>query len=138
VAQFVGSNNKLPVTLRKDEHGGFFAKYINDSEFILPGTYDLDDNKYDLFVRPESIVINPGSSVKNFNTLDAEVKSILFDGGNSRLLVTPRGTKQELVVALPQTKLFDHIKVADTIKIGWDAANTVCFKEAEWKIYDEE
>jgi len=138
VAQFVGNNNKLKVALRKDAHGAFYARYLNGDEYLVDGVYDLDQNNYDLFIRPESVVINPASTSKNLNTMDGEVKSILFDGGNSRLLVTPRGTSDELVVALPQTRQFDHIKVADTIKMGWDATAAVCFKEAKWKIYDDE
>ncbi|MCF7952619.1 MAG: ABC transporter ATP-binding protein [Spirochaetales bacterium] len=138
VAQFVGNNNKLSVSLRKDEHGVFYAKYINGDEFKVSGIYDSDTEKYDLFIRPEAIVINPDSAVKGFNVMDVQVKSILFDGANSRLLVTPRGTDDELVVALPQTKLFDHISRGDAVKIGWDPEKAVCFKEAKWNIYDDE
>jgi spermidine/putrescine transport system ATP-binding protein len=139
VAQFVGNNNRLPVTIRKDEHGRFHARYSNGNEFILDGQYDLDGgDSFDLFVRPEAMVINPPKENVNFNTVAVDVKAILFDGGNSRLLVTPEGSTDELVVALPQTKQFDHIRAKDSIRIGWDALSSVCYKKAEWKLYDEE
>ncbi len=139
VAQFVGSNNKLHVTLHKDESGAFSARYSNGRELALAQTYELEGtDAWDLFVRPESVVINPKDSPASFNVLQGEVKAILFDGGNSRLLVNPEGSSDELVVALPQTKQFDDIRVKDTIRIGWDASKAVCFKRADWKIYDDE
>jgi len=139
VAQFVGNNNKLHVTLRKDEGGAFWARYGNGTDFAVSGAYDLSDgDAYDLFIRPESLVINPDASGRPFNIMPVEVKAILFDGGNSRLLVTPEGLADEIIVALPQTKQFDYIQAKDRIRIGWDASKSVCFKRAEWKIYDDE
>lgn len=139
VAQFVGNNNKLPVTLGKDESGHFFARYKNGRQFLLPGKQDLGGQEtYDLFIRPEAMIINPKEESPSFNTLEVEVKAILFDGGNSRLLATPKGTDDELVVALPQNRQFDNIKVKDKIKVGWDAATSICYKSENWKLYDEE
>lgn len=75
----------------------------------------------------------------NFQNLPVEVTSILFDGGNSRLLVKPLGTEEEMVIALPpQTREYDHIRSKDRIQVGWDLNKTVCFKRSDWKLYDEE
>lgn len=139
VAQFVGNNNKLPVSLRKDGDGQYFARYENGKEFLLLGKQELQEKEaYDLFIRPEAMIINPKEKTASFNTLDVEVKAILFDGGNSRLLVTPQGTDNELVVALPQNRQFDNIKAKDKIQVGWDAATSICYKRENWKLYDEE
>jgi len=138
VAQFVGNNNKLHVQLRRDEHGTFYAKYKNGTEFRLKGAYELSQSNYDLFIRPEAIVIKPDEKSGSYNKLHVTVKSILFDGANSRLLVSPENSDDEMIVALPQTKQFDYIKKGDSITIGWDPSSTVCFEEAEWKIYDDE
>lgn len=139
VAQFVGSNNKLQVSLRKDEHGAYLARYANGREFsVLAPNESGEGEAWDLFVRPEAMVINPPDSTTGYNKLNVDVKAILFDGGNSRLLVCPEGSSDELVVALPQTKQYDHIKARDSIKIGWDPSKSVCYKRADWKIYDEE
>ncbi|MBU0929400.1 MAG: ABC transporter ATP-binding protein [Spirochaetes bacterium] len=139
VAQFVGNNNKLRAVMHKDERGGFFARYGNGMDFKVDGAFDLSGgDAYDLFVRPESLVINPVEAKQELNVMPAAVKAILFDGGNSRLLVTPDGFADELVVALPQTKQFDHIRAGDRVRIGWDASKSVCFKRADWKIYDDE
>ncbi|HLW22717.1 MAG TPA: ABC transporter ATP-binding protein [Sphaerochaetaceae bacterium] len=140
VAQFVGSNNKIRVTLRRDAHGEMLARYTNGLDFRLIGAFESPkkDDEYDLFVRPESMVINPPEDHDNFNTMMVTVTSILFDGGNSRLLVQPDDTNDEIVVALPQTRQFDHIQAKDRIRIGWDTAKAICYKRRDWKIYDEE
>ena len=82
-------------------------------------------------------MINPDAAQTNFNSVPVTVKAILFDGGNSRLLVSQEGTSDELVVMLPQTRQFDHIQAGDRIRVGWDAAVSLCFLKSDWKLYDE-
>ena len=139
VAQFVGRNNKLHVTLRRDIHGAILARYADGVDLRLSEVCgDVDANEpYDMFVRPEAMVINPDAAQTNFNSVPVTVKAILFDGGNSRLLVSPEGTSDELVVMLPQTRQFDHIHAGDRICVGWDAAASLCFLKSDWKLYDE-
>ncbi len=141
VAQFVGANNKLSVTLRRGEGGELLARYANGLDFRLAPACSVDaqpDEPHDLFVRPESMVINPPEGDGRFNSLPVTVKAILFDGGNSRLLVSSEGTTDEFTVALPQTRQFDDIKVRDTIRVGWDPSASLCFQKSDWKLYDEE
>jgi spermidine/putrescine transport system ATP-binding protein len=140
VAQFVGNNNKLRVTLRRDAHGHLLARYTNGLDFTLVGAFEAPkgDEEYDLFIRPESMLINPDETLAHVNRLPVTVSSILFDGGNSRLLVTPENTDDELVVALPQTRQYDSIKAKDHITIGWDISKAICYKRRDWKLYDEE
>jgi len=136
VAQFVGSNNKLPVTARPQGAGGFSAEYLDGKRYRLPAGAEVRaEESYDMYIRPEAILINPRGG--ELNLLQCEVKAILFDGGNSRLLVIPDGTTQELVVALPQNRQFDHIRANDRVAIGWDPSSAVCFKRADWKLYGD-
>ncbi|HZK12588.1 MAG TPA: ABC transporter ATP-binding protein, partial [Atribacterota bacterium] len=79
----------------------------------------------------------PKISRENLNILNVSVKAILFDGANSKLLVVPENSKQELIVSLPQNKQFDYIKTKDKIKIGWDPEAAVCFNKIDGKIYEE-
>ncbi|HDQ13938.1 MAG TPA: ABC transporter ATP-binding protein [Sediminispirochaeta sp.] len=138
VAQFVGNNNRLPVKVHKDERGNFLARYLDGRDYLLEGEYDLSSGEdHDLFIRPEAIVINPPKESEVSNLMRCEVKAILFDGGNSRLLVIPEGTNEELLVALPQNKQYDNIRVKDKVEIGWNKAAAVCFKKVEFKIYDD-
>jgi len=138
VAQFVGKNNKFIAKQRKDENGNFFAETADGHSFKLNRPVDFkDDNFIELYVRPEAIIINPKITKENFNILNVSVKTILFDGANSRLLVVPEDSKQELIVSLPQNKQFDYIKTKDKIKIGWDPDAAVCFNKTDGKIYEE-
>ncbi len=140
VAQFVGNNNKLRVKLHSDPSGNIIARYADRYDFKLAQRVEVsnENEEYDLFIRPEAIIINPREGKEQFQNLPVEVTSILFDGGNSRLLVSPLGTEEELVIALPQTREYDHIRSKDRIQVGWDLNKTVCFKRSDWKLYDEE
>ncbi|MGE4453829.1 MAG: ABC transporter ATP-binding protein [Sphaerochaeta sp.] len=140
VAQFVGNNNKLRVKLRFGQSGEVIARYADQFDFqiLFDSASFKEDEEYDLFIRPESVIINPGENREHFNILPVKVSSILFDGGNSRLLVQTQGREEELVVALPQTREYDYIKAGDHIQVGWDKRKTVCFKRSDWKLYDEE
>jgi spermidine/putrescine transport system ATP-binding protein len=139
VAQFMGSNNKLNVSLFKDEHGTWLARYKGGRDFRVGAPAESGDCEiWDLFVRPEALMISPPENAAGFNVLNVDVKAILFDGGNSRLLVTPEGGTDEMTVALPQTRQFDHIRAGDSIRIGWDPSKSVCYKRAECNTYDEE
>ncbi len=139
VAQFVGNNNKFRVDLKKDESGKFFAATKSGDLYTLSDSFNLQNSDFfDMFVRPEAIIINPSNPKPEFNIINADVKAILFDGGNSRLLVTPEKTEDEIIVALPQNRQFDHIKAKDSIKIGWDPEAAVCFNRMEKRIYDDE
>lgn len=138
VAQFVGSNNKFVVGLRKDEHGSFYATTPGGDSFLLDKPFDLEGNDtFEMYVRPEAMIINPDSKDKKINIMNADVKAILFDGGNSRLLVVPENSDRELIVALPQNHQFDYIKAKDKIRVGWHPKSAVCFKRSEGKIYED-
>ena len=81
----------------------------------------------DLFLRPEAMLIQPDPSLSDLNRFEVIVKDILFDGANSRLLAHPLDADTELLIALPQTRQFDHIQKADKIEIGWDEQSGICF-----------
>ncbi len=81
----------------------------------------------DLFLRPEAMLIQPDPSLTDLNRFEVIVKDILFDGANSRLLAHPLDADTELLVALPQNRQFDYIKVNDKIEIGWDQMSGICF-----------
>lgn len=138
VAQFVGKNNKFIAKQKKDETGNFFAETAENHRFKLSKPVDLkDDNAIELYVRPEAMIINPKIIKEKFNILNVTVKAILFDGGDSKLLVVPENSKQEIIVSLPQNKQFDYIKAKDNIKIGWDPEAAICFNKTDGKIYEE-
>lgn len=138
VAMFVGNNNKVTGKLAKDESGNFYVLDKNSLKYAITSIKDCKEgDTVGMYTRPEAIIINPAEDKTSFNRTGVYVKAVLFDGGNSRLLVvTPTG--QEVLVALPQNHQFDYIKKGDNIVIGWDPASSVCFKETGAKMYDDE
>ncbi len=138
VAQFVGDNNQFIGLLHRDENGSQYIVTEDNVRFLIKGGCDLSDGeKIELYIRPEAVIINPARGKENFNIIRVKVKAILFDGANSRLLVVPEGGRKELIVALPQNRQFDYIKMGDVIDIGWDSHSSVCFKETGVKAYAE-
>ena len=138
VAQFVGANNKLLGRLEKGNGnrpqvvlGDGRALRIQDTKTIPFG------EKVELFVRPEAVIINPDPELTDINTLDVEIRSILFDGANSRLLADGGASIGEIIVALPQNNLYDSVKPGDKIRVGWRMGGSVCFKDTGTKTYDE-
>lgn len=138
VAQFVGENNKFIGNLEKNASGDFFVVLEDGQKLGIKTVSDLKPGgRVELFVRPEALITNPQPGLKDINVLEAKVKSILFDGGNSRLLVTVGRSAKELAVALPQNGMHDAVKPKDEIRIGWNIAASVCFKDTGVKTYDE-
>jgi len=139
VAQFVGDNNQFIGKMHKDENGKFQVICNENEKYFIKDSFDIpEEEKTEMYVRPEAIIINPDFEKETgFNIIKVNVKAILFDAANSRLLVIPEGSKKELIVSLPQNRQFDYIKRGDTINIGWDANSSVCFKESGVKAYEE-
>lgn len=128
VAQFVGDNNAWSGKIRQcDEstaeiqtaEGSIFRTKVKQK--LNPGT------EVDLFLRPEAMLINPDPSISDLNRFDVIIKSILFDGANSRLLANPLNDDTELLIALPQNRQYDYIEINDKIEIGWDKKSGICF-----------
>lgn len=136
VAQFVGDNNQFTGTNRPAPEASWVE--TNDRlRFRAQPTHGIGANeRVEMYIRPEAIMINPPEK-DGFNRAPARVKAILFDGGNSRLLVTLDGSNKELLVSLPQNRQYDRIKVKDSIHIGWDPSSSVCFRETGVKTYEE-
>ena len=126
VARFVGDNNVLAgaitesdgdsVAIATDEGHAFRAR----AHAPLP-----QGTRADLFLRPEALRIEPADTGV-LNVFEVAVRSILFDGANSRLL-TATEADHEIVVSLPQNREFDHIEPGDRIRVGWHPDSGVCF-----------
>ncbi len=134
VARFVGDNNTWSgkvischagVAQIETEDRRLFSTQVNASSGISPGV------NADLFIRPEAMIIQPDAALSGLNRFQVKVKTILFDGANSRLLVTPVDGDTELLVALPQNRQFDHIRPEDQLEIGWDPTSGICFQAHE-------
>lgn len=126
VAQFVGDNNLWSGEILEETEQG--AVIRSDEGFTfrtrVQGSVSVG-SRADLFLRPETLRIKP-TDKEGLNLFNVTVKTILFDGANSRLLtVTPQD--HELLVALPQNRSFDYINPGDMIEVGWHPDAGVCF-----------
>jgi spermidine/putrescine transport system ATP-binding protein len=128
VARFVGDNNAWSGEILKCEETTAELKTAEGTIFrtklekpLEPGT------QVDLFLRPEAMLIQPDAGIPELNRFEVVVKSILFDGANSRLLANPLDADTELLIALPQTRQYDYIQENDKIEIGWSMQSGICF-----------
>jgi spermidine/putrescine transport system ATP-binding protein len=128
VAKFVGENNSWSGRVKKSD--GILAEIETDDgpQFSVGVDQTFQPGlKVDLFLRPEAMLIQPDQELTMLNRFEVNVHAILFDGANSRLLVNPLHSNKEILVALPQNRQYDYIKVKDKIEIGWDPGSGICF-----------
>jgi spermidine/putrescine transport system ATP-binding protein len=138
VAQFVGNNNRFLGRLRREGDGRSFVESGDRNRYciVTPENASSED-QVEMYVRPEAMMINPDGRLSTLNRIAVEVKTVLFDAGNSRLIVTPENSDRELIVALPQNRQYDDIRVGDRIGIGWDPTSAFCFCVSEIEVGDE-
>lgn len=132
VAKFVGENNQWAARVTGTEtlegrqvasiqtpQGNAFKTLVHAP--LSPG------QEIDLFIRPESILLEPDPSIDGLNRFPLRVSSILFDGANSRILAQVPESDQKIQVSLPQTRQFDHIQPGDHIEAGWSLVSGIAF-----------
>ena len=130
VARFVGENNAWSGRVVRTEDELAHIETDEGQQFRLkPKKAMPPDTQIDLFLRPEAMLIQPEPGLSTLNRFEVVVKAILFDGANSRLLVNPLQSDREILLALPQNRQYDHIRVADKIEVGWDLNSGICFKK---------
>ncbi len=130
VARFVGDNNAMCGTVSGMEQGLCVITTGDGRRFHAVAEKHLRVGAaVSFFIRPEAIMIAPDDGADHFNRLTVSIKSILFDGANSRLLATPVDGETELMIALPQNRKYDHLTVGDRVAVGWNARSASCFQE---------
>ncbi len=128
VAQFVGDNNAWSGKILKCDESIAELETTNGTVFRTQIKQPLElDTPVDLFLRPEAMLIQPDPEIPDLNRFEVVIKSILFDGANSRLLANPLDAETELLVALPQNRQYDYIQVNDKIEVGWSTQSGTCF-----------
>ncbi|MDJ0886563.1 MAG: ABC transporter ATP-binding protein [Desulfobacterales bacterium] len=128
VARFVGENNAWMGRVR----GGDVTALEIDTDdgrcFVCRAAEPLEAGMpVELFIRPEALLIEPDKGIADLNRFEVQVRAILFDGANSRLLARPANADNELLIALPQNRQYDHIRVDDRIEVGWAPTSGICF-----------
>jgi len=127
VAQFVGETNIIPVAIA--ETGASPAVVTKAGrKFAVSAISEKAQTNCSLFIRPESIILEPDNTVGNLNSFEILVETILFDGSNTKILA--RLDDLELTIALPQNKQFSHISAGDKVMAGVHRESCRCYAEA--------
>lgn len=125
VAGFVGETNILPV--RVLTRSPLKVKTMFGQEMQAVAGSEIPGDNLDLFIRPESIILDPAEGLDGINRFPLTVRNILFDGSNTKILATIGESDCELTVALPQNQQFAHIGKGDLITAGVHVGSCRCY-----------
>jgi spermidine/putrescine transport system ATP-binding protein len=129
VAAFVGEANQWSGSVADTGTGAASIRTDEGLVFRVHQAARLSPGKATLFLRPEAIILDPADTA-GLNAFEVEIRAILFDGASSRLLTaTPAG--RELLVALPQNRVFDHLQPGQRITVGWHPQSGIVFNRGE-------
>jgi spermidine/putrescine transport system ATP-binding protein len=128
VARFVGENNRWSARVEGLDHtiASIVTPEGNRFKTVFHDRPNPND-EVDLFLRPESILLEPDPAIATLNRFNIIVKSILFDGANSRILAMLPESHQEIQISLPQNRQFDHIQPGNRIEAGWSMESGIMF-----------
>ncbi len=130
VAGFVGNTNSWSGRVTRQDQQQ--VEVNTDDGFVLTG-YPVGDlavgDAASVFVRPEAIALSravpDGDGADNM--LHGTVQNLLFDGGNSMIMVHHGETGHTVTVALPQTGAFADLSPGEPVGLVWQAAQARCF-----------
>lgn len=131
VAGFVGANNRIEGRLAALD--GDIAHLVTpkgwELRVKLQGAASAGDDVV-AFFRPEACMLGRTCAdlPPGLPSHEGIVRSLLFDGSNSAVLLEEQRTRQEIRVALPQTGQFSGLKPAGKIWFGFDPMRAVCFR----------
>ena len=111
VASFVGETNILDARISS-------SKSVISSDGITFDVQFIQECKHEckLFIRPEAIILKADLNEENKNFFEVIVKTILFDGSNTKIMALINNTKTEILISLPQNSFYEDIKVGDKIQ----------------------
>jgi len=120
VAGFVGESNRLEL---KNKEGDFI---ITKDGWRLkkPG---LDFTPEVLYIRPEAFILSPSQDLKDISRFKVTIKTILFDGSNTKVAAIESTSKAEVLISLPQNARFENLKEGDTVEVGINYDNLKCY-----------
>ncbi len=119
VAGFVGDSNRFE--LAQSDGKQLVTKAGWKINKIHEGNPDV------LYIRPEALILNPSSSGDAIETFSVTIKTILFDGSNTKLSTVVDDSDEELLISLPQNAEFENLQEGDTIQVGIHQDDLKCY-----------
>ncbi len=130
VAGFVGANNRIAGRLKSsageiaeiETSAGWMVRAKKSGQ-LAPGC------RVEAFVRPEAATLERDASALPPNQAPyvGTVRSVLFDGANSAVLLQEDLTRFEFRVALPQTGRFADLQAGERVYFSFDPHRAICF-----------
>jgi spermidine/putrescine transport system ATP-binding protein len=129
VAGFVGENNVIDVKVEQRQAQQLLLRV--NAGLVLYGVpmHRIDGDSCRLFIRPESVILEPALELVEVNRFELWVKSVLFDGSNSKLLGSIGADGPEIFVALPQNRQFAHVSPGAKIQAGVHISACGCYAD---------
>jgi len=121
VAGFVGESNEFDVSDYADnelttQHGWKLSKP------------DLTIQPKKLFIRPEAFILSPSEDLDHIERVDIKVKTILFDGSNTKISAIIKQSDDEVLISLPQNAQFENLQEGDDIEAGIHHDDLKCYQ----------
>ncbi len=120
VAGFVGESNRFELSSAKD--GILTTK--DGWKLEKP---DLNPDLRVLYIRPEAFILAPSSELTNVFRFEVLIKTILFDGSNTKVSAIITSSGDEVLISLPQNARFEDIKEGDKVKVAINYDNLKCY-----------
>jgi spermidine/putrescine transport system ATP-binding protein len=130
VAGFVGNNNRFEGTIESRNGEQVLLRTASGMGLWSQRQGGLDVGQSAiLFIRPEAIEIgrSPRELPEGEPAWSATVQSVLFDGGNSTVLVLEDKSQTPLHIALPLTGRLADLKAGETVHFGYQPSQAWCF-----------
>lgn len=121
VAGFVGESNEFDITGYVDNE-----LTTNNGCRILKPKLGFQPGK--LFMRPEAFILNPSDDLSDIERLDMRIKTILFDGSNTKISATIKESNDELLISLPQNAQFDDLHEGDDLQVAIHHDDLKCYQ----------
>jgi len=120
VAGFVGESNRLEL---KNKEGDFITTK-DGWKLKKPG---LDFTPEVLYIRPEAFILSPSQDLKDISRFQVTIKTILFDGSNTKVAAIESTSGAEVLISLPQNARFENLKEGDKVEVGINYDNLKCY-----------
>ena len=121
VAGFVGESNEFSISSYSD---GVLTTE-NGCKLKKP---NLDFEPKKLFMRPEAFVLNPSDDLTGIERINMTVRTILFDGSNTKISAIIDQGQDEVLISLPQNAQFEDLKEGDAVVVGIDYDDLKCYR----------
>lgn len=134
-----------PKNLYKNPKTSFVAGFVGESNAFDVQSYEnsilttscgwkleksgLDFIPKKLFIRPEAFILNPTVDVDNVDIVEMKVKTILFDGANTKISAIIIQSNDEVLISLPQNAQFEDLSEGDTVKVGIAQDDLKCYED---------